>query len=142
VLGPLVLEGEVLDERASEGDVEDLDPAAHAEDRKPALERALRELELERVPAGLGRGEVVGRLLAVAARVDVAAAAEEDPVARVERVLEVDPGEREPHAACEGDRPLEAHAGVVAEIVQAERQADHRLTIVRQVNCLLGNIVS
>ncbi len=93
---------------------------------EPAVERALGQLELEGVAHRLGRGEVLGGLLAVAARVDVAAAAEEDPVADVERVLQVavDPRKREADAAGERERPLEADAGVVAEVVQAQREPD------------------
>ena len=129
MLGPLGLHGDVLDERAAERDVEDLDPAAHAEDGQAAVERALGELELEGVAERLGRREVLGRLLPVARGVDVAAAAEEDPVAGVQRVLEVpvDAREREADAAGERDRPLVADPGVVAEVVQAQREADDRL---------------
>ena len=128
VLGPLGLDRHVLDERAAEGDVEDLDPAAHPEDRQPAVERTLGELELEDVAKRLGRREVLGRLLAVARGVDVPAAAEEDPVAHVERVLEVPVHAREAEADAAGkrDRPLEADRGVVAEVVQPQREADDR----------------
>jgi hypothetical protein len=110
MVGPLRLHGDVLDERAAEGDVQDLDPAAHAEDRQAAVERALGELELERVANRLGRRQVLGRILAVPARVDVAVDARK--------------GEADP--AGEGDRALEADPGVVAEVVQAEREPDHR----------------
>ena len=131
MLGPLGLDRHVLDERPAERDVQDLNAPAHAEDREPALERALGQLELELVAQRLGRREVLGRLLPVAARVDVAPAAEEDAVADVERILQVavHPRERKPDAAHERQRPLEADPGVVAEVVQAEREADHRFAL-------------
>ena len=137
VVGPLGLHGDVLDERPSEGDVEDLDAAAHAEDGEAPVEHALGQIELEGVPQRLGGRQVLGRLLAVAPGVDVAAAAEEDPVADFERVLEVpavDAREREADAAGERDRPLEADAGVVAEVVQAEGEADHRFPRSRPID--------
>ena len=128
VLGPLRLDRDVLDERAAEGDVQDLDAAAHPEDGEPAVEHAFGQLELEGVPNRLRRRQMLRGLLPVASRVDVAAAAEEDAVADVERVLDVavDAREREPDPADERERPLEADPGVVAEVVQAEREADHR----------------
>ena len=85
MLGPRV-ERDVLDERSAERDVQDLDPAAHAEDRQAAVERPLDELELEGVALRVGRREKLVRLLAVRRRLDVAAAAEEDAVAGVEHL--------------------------------------------------------
>ena len=128
VLGPLGLDRDVLDERAAEGDVEDLDAAAHAEDGQPAVERALGELELEGVAERLGRRQVLGRLLAVARGIDVAASAEEDPVAGIQRIFEVPVHARKPQpdAARQGHRALEADRGVVAEVVQAQGEPDHR----------------
>ena len=58
----------------------------------------------------------------------MSAAAEQDPVAGVERVFEVavDARQHHPDAAGERQRPLEADAAVVAEVVQAQREADNR----------------
>src|SRR4029450_8500318 len=89
MLGPFRLHGDVLDERAAKRDVEDLDAAAHAKDRETAVERSLGQLQLEGVADRLRRGEVLGRFLPVEARVDVAAAAEEDAVAGLARALHV-----------------------------------------------------
>ena len=94
-----------------------------------AVERSLDELELERVAERIGRPEMLGRILPVATRVDVSSAAEEDPVADVQRIVEVtvDARQREPDAARERQRPLMADSGVVAEVVQPQREADDRL---------------
>ena len=56
-----------------------------------------------------------------------AAAAEEKAVHRVERLVEmaaVDARKRQGHAPGERDGPLVADAGVVAEVVEADREAD------------------
>ena len=76
---------------------------------------------------------MLGRLLPVATGIDVTAAAQQDAVARVERVLEMAVHTRkpQPHAAREGKRPLEADSRVVAEVVQPERESDHRLPPIR-----------
>src|SRR3989442_9317168 len=113
VLGPLGDETHVLDERAAESDVQDLDSATHAEDREAPFERALGQLELERVAARLGRHQVVGPLLPVEARVDVASAAEQTPVTGVEGVVEisVDARQDQPDASRKSDRALKADAG-------------------------------
>ena len=126
---PFGLHGHVLDERAAERHVEDLDPAAHAEDGQAPVERALDELELELVAERIGRPEMLGRILPVATRVDVSSAAEEDPVAGVQRIVEVtvDARQGEPDAAGERQRPLVADSGVVAEVVQPQRETDDRL---------------
>ena len=127
MLGPLLPERNVLDERAPERDVQDLDAAAHPEDGQPAVERALDELELVGVASRLGRRQVLRRLLAVVAGLDVPAAAERDPGARIEGIVEegaVHPRQDEGDAARERERTLEADATVVAEVVQAEREAD------------------
>ena len=68
---PFGLHGHVLDERAAQRDVEDLDPAAHAEDGQAPVERLLNKLELELVAERIGRPEMLGRILPVATRVDV-----------------------------------------------------------------------
>ncbi len=127
MLGPLGLDAHVLDERPSESDVEDLDPAAHAEDRQPTVERPLDELELVGVAARLGRREMLRRHLSVEARLDVPSTAESDPVARVERVVQegaVHARQDEGNAAGKRERALKADARVVAEVVQPEREAD------------------
>src|SRR5207237_746973 len=76
-------------ERAAEGAVQHLQPAAQAEQRQLLVERALHELQLERIPVRIRRGELRVRLLAVAAGLDVAAPAEDDAVADVENLPEV-----------------------------------------------------
>src|SRR5829696_2838054 len=128
MLGPFGLERDVLHERSPQRDVQHLDPTAHAEHREAAVERTLDELALEYVASRLRVGQVLARLLPVAAWVDVTATAEKDAVAGVERILQVavDPREPEPDAARERERPLEAHTRVIAEVVQAEREADDR----------------
>ena len=151
MLGPLGLERGVLDESAAERDVQDLDSAAHTEDWQAALERSLDELELEGIAPRLGDAQVLGRRLAVEARVDVPAAAEQDPVAGVERVFEVaaDARQHHPDAAGERQRLLEADAAVVAEVVQAQREADNRFprpaghadTYIRGLGSKLGDPV-
>jgi Fe-S oxidoreductase len=88
--------------------------------RALAVERALDELELERVAPRLGIGQVLARRLPVTARVDVAAAAEEDAVAGVEGIVEilaVQLRQHERDATCKRDRALVAHAGVVPEVL-------------------------
>src|SRR5918995_2928850 len=132
MLGPFGLDADVLDEGAAECDVQYLDAPAGAEDRQLALERAAHQLELEGVPVGLGGREMLRRLLAEEARLDVPPAAEKDPIAGVQGVVEegsVQPRERHRHAACKRDRALEADASVVTEVVQADREADHRLLL-------------
>ena len=79
--------GDVLVERAAAGDVEQLHPAADAEHRQVALERAAREGELEAVALGPGALRVRVGLGAVAGRVDVRAAGEDEPVEQVEQLL-------------------------------------------------------
>ena len=103
MLCPFGLERDVLHERAAKRDVQHLDPSAHAQERKTAVDRALDELELERVASRVRVGQVLARLLPVAARVDVAAAAEQDAITGIECVLEVaaDPGEPESDPARE-----------------------------------------
>ena len=76
---------QVLVERAAAGDVEHLHPAADAEQRHVALERAPRQRELEAVALGPGALRLGVRLGAVAGRVDVGAAGEDQPVEQVEQ---------------------------------------------------------
>ena len=129
MVGPARRERDVLHERAAERDVDHLAAAAHAEQGPLALECALHELELELVAMRVGRAERLVRLLAVTVRVDVPSAADHDRVDEVERVVEdgVEAAERERDPAGERDRSLEADALVVAEVVVADREADHRL---------------
>src|SRR5439155_4870164 len=125
---PLVDEADVLDEGAAEGDVQHLDPTAHAEDRQLLVERPLDELELEGVPVRVRRGELRVRLLTVASGLDVAAAAEDDAVADLEDVGQVpvgDPRKRQRQPTGEGDGPLEPDGSVLAEVEQADGEAYH-----------------
>ena len=71
---PARIEREVLDERPAERDVDDLDPAAHPEQRQAAVDRPPHEVELELVPVRVARAEQRMRLVAVAMRLDVVAA--------------------------------------------------------------------
>ena len=76
--------GQVLDEGAATGDVEQLHPAADAEDGKVALEGTADEGELEAIalgPSAPGLGVWGG---AVGGRVDVRAAGEQQRVEPVE----------------------------------------------------------
>ena len=84
---PIVL-GQVLDEVAAARDVQELEAAADRERRHVALERGLQQRQLARVAARLRRVGLGMRLGAVRARVDVRAAGEDDPVERVERLLD------------------------------------------------------
>src|SRR5262245_57249537 len=121
--GPLRYEAQVLGQGPAERDVEDLDAAARPQDRQAALHGPPAKVELERVAVRLWRREqLVGRL-AVAGRLDVTAASEEDSVAGVERLVEERPVQTRKHqrdAAGKGDRALMTDAGIVAEVVQAE----------------------
>jgi hypothetical protein len=62
--------------------------------------------------------------------VDVAPAAEENAIAVVQGIVEVaiHPWKPEADAADESERPLKPNARVVAEVVQAQREADYRLS--------------
>ncbi len=75
---------EVLDEIAAARDVEDLKAAADAEQRQPPLQRraAERDLEIVASAARVGGAGIRGR--AVARRVEVGTAAEQEPVDPVE----------------------------------------------------------
>jgi hypothetical protein len=131
VLHRLGAQRDILDERASESDVQDLDAPAHAEDREAAVERLRKELELEGVASGIGDREQLVRLLAVPRRLDVAPSAEEDPVADGEglpEALAVEPGQHEGNAARKSDRALMPHPGIVAEVEQAHRETDDRFS--------------
>ena len=78
--------GQVLIERPAAGDVEDLHPAADAEQRDPALERASRQRDLEVVTVGIGPDRLRMRLRAVALGVDVGAASQHQRVETVEQL--------------------------------------------------------
>ncbi len=118
----------VLGERASERDIQHLHTATDAEQRQAALERPARQLQLEGVTTRLRRCEQRVALLAVAFRFDVAAGREHDRVELLERG--VDPcgelGERDRQAAHLQQWALHADPAVVAEVVQARRDADQR----------------
>ena len=95
--------GEVLDERAPEGDVDQLHPPADPEHRHVRLDRRPREGDLERVPLGHRVvGLRMGRL-AVAGGVDVGSPGEHQAVDQLEhlvrlahRVLVGDERQRQP----------------------------------------------
>ena len=78
------LAGDVLDERAAEGDVEQLDPAADREHRAPVRARGIeqRDLGLVALDADVGDGRVARG--AVAGGVHILAAGEEQGVRRVD----------------------------------------------------------
>ena len=82
--------GQVLVQRSAVGDVEQLHAAADAEQRDVLLARGARERQLEVVAAGLLGGGGPMRLLPVAPRRDVAAAAAQDhAVDRVEQLARI-----------------------------------------------------
>ena len=79
--------GQVLVQGAPARDVDDLHPAADAEQRQVALERAAHEGDLERVAPRIGVDGQRVAPRAVGARVDVDAAGEHEPVDHVERLV-------------------------------------------------------
>ena len=86
--------GKVLHEVAATGDVQELEAAADRERRHVTLERRLQERQLTRVPTGLRRIGLRVGVGPVARGIDVGAAREDDPVERVERLLDVLLGRR------------------------------------------------
>ena len=80
--------GKVLDEVAAAGDVQHLAPAADGQHGHVARERALEERELGAVALGPRPVRLGVRLGAVGLRVEVGAAGEDEPVERVERLLD------------------------------------------------------
>src|SRR4030095_15458018 len=71
----------VLNQRASESDVGDLEAAADGEGRRSVATRRLEESEVRVVPIGVElETRIRARLLAVPPGIDVAAAAEDDSV--------------------------------------------------------------
>ncbi len=130
VLLPLGPERHVLHERAAERDVHDLAAAAHPEQRQAPVDDPLDEVELELVAVRIGQPQSLVGLLAVAVRLDVAPASDHDRVDDVELVVDrsLDAAQDERDAAGHHERPLEADALVVAEVVVAHRQADDRLS--------------
>ena len=74
---------DVLHERAAHGDVDDLQAAADAEDRKASAPGLTEQAEVEGVALGVHfDGAVLEPLLAVARRIHVHAAAEQERVER------------------------------------------------------------
>ena len=109
VLVVAVALGQVLQQRAAGGDVHDLHPAADAQQRQVALERAAGERDLEVVALGHRAAGLRVGLLPVGRGVDVGAAGEDQPVEQVEDrvglVLERLVGrqhERDPAGALDG----------------------------------------
>ena len=80
--------GQVLDEVAAERDVQHLRAAADREHRHVARERGLQQRELGAVALLDDPVRRLVALLAVGGRIEVGAAGEDDPVERVERLLD------------------------------------------------------
>lgn len=77
---------EVLHQRATEGDVEQLGAAAHAEHRQPAFERGLDQGQLPLVAVRFGLTELGMRVLAVQGRVWVGATCHHQAVETADHV--------------------------------------------------------
>jgi hypothetical protein len=71
---------EILVQGAAAGHVDQLHPAADTEDRQPVSQRGREQLQLRLVALGVDAAGPGVRLGAVAGRVDVAAAGEDQPV--------------------------------------------------------------
>jgi hypothetical protein len=87
--------GQVLDEVAAERDVQDLASAAHRKNRHVPLERLAEELELRLVALRVDPSHLAVGLSSVGARIDVAAAREDETVERVEQLLDACLGRRD-----------------------------------------------
>ena len=77
---------EVLQEAAAAGDVEDLEAAADAEERRVGLKGVLDEGDLDLVTVGVYLGDAVAAGLAVAGGVEIDAGGDEDAVVRREGI--------------------------------------------------------
>ena len=80
--------GQMLDEVAAEGDVEHLRAPADRQHRQVALERRLEQRKLGAVALGHDPGRLGMRLLAVEPGVEIGATREDQPVDRVEDLLD------------------------------------------------------
>ena len=92
--------GQVLDQVAAERDVQHLRAAADREHRQVARERRGQQRELGAVALGHDPVRLGMRLLAVQLRVEVGAAGEDQPVERVQRLLDAVVGGRHEQRAC------------------------------------------
>ena len=81
--------GQVLVERPAAGDVEDLHPAADAEQRDASLQRASRQRDLESVAVRIGPDGLGVRLGAVALGIDVGAASQNQRIKAIEELIGV-----------------------------------------------------
>jgi hypothetical protein len=109
----LAVAGKMLVEAAAARDVERLGAAADAEDRQPGSVRAARDLELERVEAGLGRPEVRVGGGPVGGRVEVRPAGQADARERCDERGDqagVDWGKHHRHGAGALERAHVRHA--------------------------------
>ena len=120
---------QVRDERAAQGDVEHLAPAADRQDRDLALERRLHEGLLEVVPLGIVARVVHGLDAAVARGKDVFAPRHEDPVESRHEVLDRGVAREQ-----DGDRARGGQGGRVdgedaleEQVLQAGGNADEHL---------------
>jgi len=135
---PLVAElvRQVLDEVASERDVEHLRAAAHGENRHVPLERRLQHVHLRLVPRVTGRVGLRMRVGAVQRRIDIRAAREDDAVEHrqrlLDRVLYRRDDERTPAGMVEGpdiaqrDKGRLLLPGAPANLLGVRGDADHR----------------
>ena len=87
VLVVAVALGEVLVQRAAERDVHHLHPAADREHGQVAIERRAQQRDLEAVALGHGADRLGVRRGAVAGRIDVGSAGEDEPVEAVEQLV-------------------------------------------------------
>ncbi len=81
--------GQMLVERPAAGDVEDLHPAADAEQRDATLQRASRQRDLEAVAVRIGPDGLRMRLGAVALGIDVGAASQDQRVDAIEELVRI-----------------------------------------------------
>ncbi len=80
--------GQVLDQRPAADDVERLRAPADRQHRDPRAVGGARDRQLEAVEVGLGRAEMLVRLLAVGPRMEIGPAGEADPRELVEQRLD------------------------------------------------------
>ena len=117
---------QVLDQGATEKDIQELEAAADAPDGLPALDKEAAQSPLYAVPPEVGLPAAPPVLLAVAGRGDVHPSGEEEPLGQVRqtrKVLRLTGGDRE------GEAPAGRHrVGVIlieVEIGEARRTHPH-----------------
>jgi hypothetical protein len=127
VFGPLLHVIDVLVQRASQSNIQDLHPSADAQNRHPPVERASGEGKLELVPARIGVAECVGWFLPVVLGENIAAAREQQAVTDRQDVVESSRNTREDHrySSRRGDRPCESYGEVVSVVMETDRDPDH-----------------